>query len=87
MADENQTKNDENPIENRVTAILEDELARIVRKDMTVMSELLAKYRYYRSTVTEQEDLSAQILDVEVVLMNVRDALDDILTVLPNARG
>jgi hypothetical protein len=74
------------PIDERADAILEDDLARIVRKDMTVMSELLAKYRYYRTAATSPA-LTEELKDVEVVVLNVRDALEDLLGLLPGPPG
>lgn len=66
----------------RIAAALEDDFPRIVRKDMTIVTELLAKYTCYLRKAAEEEkgELAEQLLDVTVVAMNLRDALDDLVT-------
>lgn len=66
----------------RANAALIGDTPRIVRSDMTRMGEMLSKYRGLRAlmSVSGREDVAGQIEDVEVVIGNLRDALEHVLT-------
>ena len=63
--------------------------ARVIRKDMTLMTELLAKYQGLEGALNGvgQETAAEEVSDLVVPLCNARAALEHVLEALQNAQA
>ena len=68
------------------TQVISEDMGRMIRKDMTVLSEMVAKYRGVHVTkamaLGENDAVTKELGDIETSLVNARQALSHVMDLI-----